>query len=398
MLIKKMEEKLKILLLEDVQYDAELVKYELRREGMKFISVRVETEIDFVRELENFKPDIILVDHSLPNFDGISALEIAQKRSPETPFIFVSGKIGGEFAVEMLKKGATDYVFKNNLTKLAPAVKRALTERNEMAELKKSKKQLQRTLKEKEMLIKEIHHRVKNNLMIISSLLELQSHYINDEKDFDLFRESKNRAYSMALIHERLYRSNNLKMIDFEDYIRKLAVDLFSVYAIDPDQIKLIFNVEDIMLDVNTAIPLGLIINELLTNSLKYAFPTNVNRRPANEKFANPKTVGYESENRKFSNPATKDLGNIDNASESLNENINSIIINLIKNDDEFTLMVKDNGIGFPEDVDFKNTDSMGLELVNSLTKQIEGNIELDNVEGTEFKITFKELDYNGSI
>jgi two-component sensor histidine kinase len=366
----KMEEELKILLLEDVQYDAELIKYELRREGIKFLSVRVETEIDFIRELENFKPDIILADHSLPSFDGVTALEITKKRSPETPFIFVSGKIGDEFAVEMLKKGATDYVFKNNLTKLALAVKRALIEQNEITELKKSKKQLTKALKEKEMLLKEIHHRVKNNLMIISSLLELQSHYINDEKDFDLFRESKNRAYSMALIHERLYRSNDLKMIDFEDYIYKLAVDLFSVYAIDPDQIKLIFNVEDIMLDINTAIPLGLIINELLTNSLKYAFPANVN---------------HGSSNRKFSNPAN-------------NENINNITINLIKNDDEFTLMVKDNGIGFPNDLDFKNTDSLGLELINSLTKQIEGNIELNNVDGTEFKITFKELDYNGSI
>ena len=395
MLIKKMEEELKILMLEDVQYDAELVKYELRREGIKFLSVRVETEIDFVKELENFKPDIILVDHSLPNFDGVSALEIAQKRSPETPFIFVSGKIGGEFGVEMPKKGATDYVFKNNLTKLAPAVKRALTERNELAELKKSKKQLQRAIKEKEMLIKEIHHRVKNNLMIISSLLELQSHYINDEKDFDFFKESKNRAYSMALIHERLYRSNNLKMIDFEDYIRKLAVDLFGVYAIDPDQIKLTFNVKDIMLDVNTAIPLGLIINELLTNSLKYAFPANVNRGPANEKFDNSQTVGHKSGNGKFSSMVTRNHGNIDGASESPS-GINNITINLIKNDDEFTLMVKYNGIGFPEDVDFKNTDSMGLELVNSLTKQIYGHIALDNVDGTEFKITFKELDYNG--
>jgi two-component sensor histidine kinase/CheY-like chemotaxis protein len=355
----------------------------LRREGIKFLSVRVETEIDFIRELENFKPDIILADHSLPSFDGVTALEITKKRSPETPFIFVSGKIGDEFAVEMLKKGATDYVFKNNLTKLALAVKRALIEQNEITELKKSKKQLTKALKEKEMLLKEIHHRVKNNLMIMSSLLELQSHYINDEKDFDLFRESKNRAYSMALIHERLYRSNDLKMIDFEDYIHKLAVDLFSVYAIDPDQIKLIFNVEGIMLDINTAIPLGLIINELLTNSLKYAFPANINRGLVNGKF---------------SNLATKDLGNIDNASESLNENINRITINLIKNDDEFTLMVKDNGIGFPNDLDFKNTDSLGLELINSLTKQIEGNIELNNVDGTEFKITFKELDYNGSI
>jgi DNA-binding response OmpR family regulator len=105
---------LKLLILEDVQFDAELMEYELRREGVKFLSERVETEEDFIKGINNLKPDIILVDHSLPRFDGVSALEIAKEYSPDTPFIFVSGKIGDEFAVDVLKKGATDYVFKNN--------------------------------------------------------------------------------------------------------------------------------------------------------------------------------------------------------------------------------------------------------------------------------------------
>ena len=344
-----MEKELKILLLEDVQYDAELIEYELRHEGINFLSLRVETEIDFIRELEDFKPDIILADHSLPHFDGVSALEIVKKKSHETPFIFVSGKIGDEFAVEMLKNGATDYVFKNNLKKLAPAIKRALTECNELTELKESKKQLKKALEEKEILLKEIHHRVKNNLMIISSLLELQSQYIKDETDYDFFKESKNRAYSMALIHERLYQSTDFKRINFEDYIKKLAFDLFNVYAIDPDQIKLIINVENVMLDIDTAIPLGLIINELLTNSLKYAFPIEDHR--------------------------------IDNI----------ININFRKNNNELTLTIRDNGIGFPQDLDYENNDSMGLDLVNSLTKQIDGIMEINNVNGTEFKIAFKE-------
>lgn len=175
----------------------------------------------------------------------------------------------------MLKKGATDYVFKNNLTKLVPAIKRAITERNELEELKRSKIELQNALKEKEMLLKEIHHRVKNNLMIISNLLELQSYYVRDKADLNVFRESKTRADSMALIHERLYQSTDLKSIDIGDYIRNLAADIFDTYVIDPDQIKLMVNVDDIRLDTNTAIPLGLIINELLTNSLKYAFPND---------------------------------------------------------------------------------------------------------------------------
>jgi two-component sensor histidine kinase/CheY-like chemotaxis protein len=363
-----MEKELRILILEDVQYDAELIEYELRHEEIKFISYRVETEIDFTRELENFKPDIILVDHSLPTFDGISALEITKKKCPEIPFIFVSGKIGDEFAVDMLKKGATDYVFKNNLTKLVPAIKRALMERNELEELKRSKKQLQKALDEKEMLLKEIHHRVKNNLMTISSLLELQSHYIKDKTDFDFFRESKNRADSMALIHERLYQSNDLKRIDFDNYIHTLAIDLFNAYVTDQDWIKLIVNVEDIMLDINTAIPLGLIITELVTNSLKYAFPV------------------------------AESYGNHYGSSKTYKKKDNLISIDFSKKNSEFMLIIKDNGIGFPKGLDYKNNDSLGLELVISLTRQINGNISLDNGGGTEFRITFKELEYNGSV
>ncbi len=350
-----MEGKLKILILEDVQFDVELIEYELRREGIKFISKQVEIEEEFIKGINEFKTDIILADHSLPKFDGVSALEITKEIAPEIPFIFVSGKIGDEFAVDMLKKGATDYVFKNNLTKLVPAIKRALTERDELAELKRNKIELQKALMEKEMLLKEIHHRVKNNLIIISNLLELQSHYIKDKTDFDFFRQSQDRANSMALIHERLYKSTDLKRIDFGDYIRTLTTDLLDVYTVAPDQIKLITDVEDIMLDIDTAIPLGLILNELLTNSLKYAFSTAKNGGPSTE----TSTI--------------------------------TVIFNKIN--DNLVLVVKDNGIGFPQDLDYKKTGTLGLELVTKITRQIGGIIELDTSEGTEFRITFKELE-----
>ena len=365
-----MEEKIKIIILEDVQYDVELIEYELRREGVNFISKQVEIEKDFIDAIDLFKPDIILADHSLPKFDGVSALEIAKIMAPEVPFIFVSGKIGDEFAVDMLKKGATDYVFKNNLTKLVPAVKRALAERDELAELKKSKIELQKALKEKEMLLKEIHHRVKNNLIMISNLLELQSHYINDKTDFDFFRESQNRANSMALIHERFYQSTDLKRIDFGNYIFTLATDLFDVYTVTPDQINLIIDVEDIMLDIDTAIPLGLILNELLTNSLKYAFPVTHGCIPSDGTSA----------------------CSVDTIPLSSNETF-TINVKFNKSDDKFVLAVKDNGIGFPQNLDYKKTGTLGLELVNRITNQIDGVIELDTSKGTEFKITFKELE-----
>lgn len=348
-----MEEELKVLILEDVQFDAELIEKEMQREDLKFISRRVETDIEFIKELNDLDPDIILADHSLPQFDGISALNIVLEKSPRTPFIFVSGKIGDEFAVDMLKKGATDYVFKNNLSKLVPAIRRALTERNELDELIESRNQLQKALEEKEMLLKEIHHRVKNNLMIISNLLELQSYYIKDKAEIDVFVDSRTRADSMALIHERLYKSTDLKKIDIREYISDLVSDLFDIYAIGSDKVKINIDVDEIMLDINTAMPLGLIINELLNNSLKHAFPDNIS-------------------------------GTI------------TIIFN--KSDDQFKLIIKDDGIGFPQDLDYEKAESLGLELINSLTRQIDGKLELNSTNGTEFKISFKELNYKGII
>ncbi len=218
---------------------------------------------------------------------------------------------------------------------------------NTKRELTKTNLQLEQSLEEKKMLLKEIHHRVKNNLMVISSLLSLQSQYIKDKYDLDLFKESQNRAKSMALIHERLYRSTDLKSINFGDYIQTLATDLFETYVTDPDRIKLNMNLENEMVDINTTVPLGLIVNELITNSMKHAFNDDI-----------------EGE----------------------------IKIKFQKKNDKFTLIVEDTGIGFPDDLDFKNTESLGLQLVNSLTNQIDGKIELDAHHGTKFKITFKEF------
>jgi len=151
----------------------------------------------------------------------------------------------------------------------------------------------------------------------------------------------------MALIHERLYQSADLKRMDFGDYIRSLSTELLHTYEVDPGLIKLKINVEDIFLDINTTIPLGLIVNELVTNSLKHAFPEG---------------------------------------------NSGEITVDFHPIDDHYEFTIKDNGVGFPEDLDFQNTDSLGMQIVNSLTDQIDGKIELDNNNGTEFKISFKEL------
>lgn len=218
---------------------------------------------------------------------------------------------------------------------------------NAQRELTKKNIQLTELNQQKEMLLKEIHHRVKNNLMIISSLLNIQSRYLKDEESKEIFRESQNRAKSMALIHERLYRSTDLKNIDFKEYITTLANDLYRTYVKDPLRVSLQLDIPELSIDINAAIPLGLILNELITNSMKYAF---------------------------------------------LGDEKGKVYVVFTKKDGSFILRVGDDGVGFPDDVDYKNTGSLGLQLVNSLTEQLDGKLELDSSKGTEFKIIFKDL------
>ncbi len=216
-----------------------------------------------------------------------------------------------------------------------------------------SEEAIKDSLRAKEVLLKEIHHRVKNNLQIISSLLDLQESYVKEDPTaVNVLMESQNRVLSMAMIHEMLYQSKDLGSIDLSSYIRNLVSNLSGSYGVI--NVQSIIDVEEIYLNMETSIPLGLIISELVSNSLKYAFP----------------------ENRQ-----------------------GKLTISLLKLEDQYELIIKDDGIGFPEDVDFRNNESsLGLRLVNSLVTQLDGNIELDRSEGTEFTITFKELKYKERI
>ncbi len=217
--------------------------------------------------------------------------------------------------------------------------------RNEIIERKRAEEKINASLQEKVVLLREIHHRVKNNLQVISSLLNLQSWYIEDKKSLEIFRESQTRVRSMALIHEKLYQSKDLNKIEFSEYIESLIKDLFKSYNIDFDRIKLNSKLEGIFFEIDTAILCGLIINELVSNSLKHAFPLNKK---------------------------------------------GEIFISLDKDDNnKYTLILKDNGIGFPPNVDFRKTESLGLQLVTTLTEQLGGTIELHKNGYTEFIIAF---------
>jgi PAS domain S-box-containing protein len=222
---------------------------------------------------------------------------------------------------------------------------------------------------------REIHHRIKNNLQVISSLLELQAEKFDDEEVLEAFRESQNRIVSMAIIHEELYGSKDKDMLtlDFSAYLQKLTADLLISYALKSDNIRLELDVEEIFIGIDTAVPLGIIINELVSNSLKHAFTPE---KPGKIRISFLRTENYENGRK---NSKNSENGHGDNT-ESEGQN-------------GFILIVSDSGGGFPEEFDFRNTDSLGLQLVNTLVDQIEGTIELKKERGTEFSIRFREAE-----
>ncbi|MDH4028421.1 MAG: ATP-binding protein, partial [Nitrospirota bacterium] len=225
----------------------------------------------------------------------------------------------------------------------------------DITQRKEDEDRIKASLREKDILLREIHHRVKNNMQIISSLLSLQAEIAGSEKDFELLRDSQNRIKSMSLIHEKLYRSKDMANIDISDYINDLILYIFQFHKTTAGNVSLKLDLENIWIGIDTAIPCGLIINELVTNSLKHAFP----------------------ENRKG------ELGIMLRKTEG----------------DEISLTVSDNGIGIPEGLDISRTRSLGLSLVNTLTKdQLQGKIELDRTGGTRFTIVFKEIRYKSRI
>jgi two-component sensor histidine kinase len=232
----------------------------------------------------------------------------------------------------------------------------------DITERKQTEEQIKASLKEKEVLLQEIHHRVKNNMQIISSLLKLQASGVGDERLTDALMECRGRVQTMAFVHETLYGSDTLTVIDFKTYISKLANQIFQSYGTSKDRVKLEVDAEDIKLGIEQATPLGLIVNELVSNSLKHAFPQDRTRQI---KLWEPPG-------------SAKRLPMI------ISINLRSI------NENEFELKVSDSGIGILEDLDWQNTDSLGLRLVIILTDQLDGTVSLDRREGTHFTVRFR--------
>jgi len=260
---------------------------------------------------------------------------------------FISGQRIPALEVNLLTKSGKEKTIeihsslfrKNEKTVGVVSVLRDITERKQIEE------KLRRSLKEKEVLIRELHHRVKNNMQVMLSLLRLQARKIKDKKMAEILRVWQNRLRSIALVHEKLYESENLARIEFGSYIRKLAVSLSHAFEVEESNIRIEMDIESIFLDINTAIPLGLIINELVSNSIKHAFP----------------------DDRK-----------------------GKIRLDFHKNDkNSYSLIVKDNGVGLTKNIKFQDPQTLGFQLINDLIDQITGSVEVSRRGGTTFKIMF---------
>jgi PAS domain S-box-containing protein len=462
---------IRVLILEDRTEDAELMVHELQRSQFEPDWRRVDTESEYNAHL-GWQPDVILSDYNMPLLDAPRALDLLQQLDLDIPFIVVSGAIGEDVAVAMMRRGATDYLLKDRLTRLGPAVRRAIEERElraettraeralraseirfysfmnnnpalalikdrdgrilyinntsepmwgltpaeclgktnyelwpadvagrlhhndqtvlasgeasriveevfqfgrgsshmlsfrfpfaeadggqllgmvsiDVSEQMRTQKALSAALAAKEVLLKEVHHRVKNNLQVISSLLSMQAESLEDPAVADALRESQQRVQCMALIHERLNQDDQTDRLDFPDYVESLARDLFYCYGAEPERIRLAFELEAVWLPLSQAIPSGLILNEVLTNAFKYAFP-----------------AGRTGE----------------------------ILIALKCGDDGLIrLAVSDNGVGLPAGFDWKASPSLGLRIVDILRRQLEGSVQFEagGNGGAAFVLTF---------
>jgi len=225
-----------------------------------------------------------------------------------------------------------------------------VTTAHDITERKLAEETIRASLKEKEILLREIHHRVKNNMQVVSSLFNLQMEHLSDENARRMLKEGQLRIRSMALIHEQLYKASDLSKIEFAPYIRNLAKHLFGFFKTDQTKVGLETDLEDLRLDINTAVPCGLLVNELISNVLKHAFP----------------------EGRKGTVRVTLRR----------------------KKDGMLELCVADDGVGFPEIFDLRDVGSFGLQIVNLIAEQLEAKIGLERRNGTVFTVTFRELDY----
>ena len=325
-----------------------------------------------IEVLKRAQPDLILADLRMPNVDGLQVLDYVGKNYPEIPVIVVSGTGNINDVIEALHLGAWDYILKpvEDLNILLYAVRRALekvrlAEENRRyrehledqvnqktraleqanAKLQSINKELRTSLQEKEVLLREVHHRVKNNMQVVMSLMNLQKPIYRDSYDVRLVDKSIHRIQAMAMAHEQLYRTDDFTQINLEAYLNGMVNEIIRNKTAVGDSFDVRVDAQEIFMGLELAIPIGLIIHELADNAIEHAYPDG---------------EGGE------------------------------IAISAVHTEGRYTITVADKGIGLPKELDVENTTSLGFMLVQTLTSQIEGKLEVEHRDGTMVKVEFE--------
>ncbi|MEO1388014.1 MAG: histidine kinase dimerization/phosphoacceptor domain -containing protein [Cyanobacteria bacterium J06634_6] len=334
-----------VLIADDEPTARLLLRAAMQKENFRVIEARNGREC--LELCEQQQPDIVLMDAMMPEIDGFGCcVELRSRPENEAPPVLMITSLDDPASIDRIfAVGATDYIAKPIHWAL---LRQRVFRLQDIVKRRQAEAKIRASLKEKEALLKEVHHRVKNNLQIITSLLNLQSDSITDQRVLDIFKESQNRVHLMALIHEKLYQSDDLGRISLRDYIQSLSENLLRSYEVGKTDVHLTIQADDISLVTDTAVSCGLIINELVSNSLKYAFSS-----------------GHPSHRE------------------------NSITIEARQTDQNlFCIRYEDNGIGLPDTIDIQNTETLGLQLVTSLTQQLGGAIAICSNGGTCFELT----------
>jgi len=332
----------------------------LRELGERLVTARSGREA--LQRLMDEDFAVILLDVNMPDMDGFETASLIHQhpRFEKTPIVFVTGaqpttldrlkgyRVGAVDFVEVpvvpeiLRSKVAVFVDLNrkrrDLQRLNDALQAEIAQRRNAEEAV-------RHSREKEVLLQEIHHRVKNNLQIITSLLRMQSRAVQDPAFSEALRECQNRVASMALIHDKLYRARDLARVSFGEYVRDLTANILTSYALPARSVRVRFDIDDLSLSLDYAVPCGLILNELMSNCLKHAFPVG---------HSGTVYIGFHAER-----------------------------------EDELCLVVRDDGVGVPADVDLGRTSSLGWRLIRALVEQLGGVVQCHTADGTSVEIRF---------
>ena len=353
-------DKVGILVVDD--QPSQLLSHEviLRELGERLVTARSGREA--LQRLMDEDFAVILLDVNMPDMDGFETASLIHQhpRFEKTPIVFVTG--AQPTTLDLLKGyrvGAVDYVEvpvvpeilrskvavfvdlnrkRRDLQRLNNALQAEIAQRRNAEEAV-------RHSREKEVLLQEIHHRVKNNLQIITSLLRMQSRAVQDPAFSEALRECQNRVASMALIHDKLYRARDLARVSFGEYVRDLTNNILTSYALPARSVRVRLDIDDLSLSLDYAVPCGLILNELMSNCLKHAFPVG---------HSGTVYIGFHAEG-----------------------------------EEELCLVVRDDGVGVPADVDLARTSSLGWRLIRALVEQLGGVVQCQTAGGTSIEIRF---------